>query len=156
MAGVDQSDQLMAYIPLKRRSQKWWKKTFMHLFTLAVVNMHILHNKCRRTNNIKGMKLPDFITELGDTLTAAYLAETAAAAAAAPAPARPALTPSLQPSTAKRLSLADKHFPGEIEKNTDNSTGRKRCKVCSDIFRMHNPHSKKRSNKSTSVQCMQC
>lgn len=112
----------------------------MHLFTLSVVNMHILHNKVRRANNRKIWKLPDFITELVETLTEAYLTEVASVSKPE-TPVRPAPPQNL--SSAKLRRLTDKHYPGEIDKTTENSTGRKRCKVCSDVFRMHNLYSKK-------------
>jgi hypothetical protein len=41
--GVDKSYQLLSYYLFQRKSVKWWKKLFFHLFDLAVVNVHILH-----------------------------------------------------------------------------------------------------------------
>ena len=43
--GVDRSDQMLYYYSFERKTIKWWKKLFFHLFDLAVVNAHILHNK---------------------------------------------------------------------------------------------------------------
>jgi len=43
--GVDRSDQMLSYYSFERKTMKWWKKLFFHLFDLAVVNAHILHNK---------------------------------------------------------------------------------------------------------------
>jgi hypothetical protein len=43
--GVDRSDQMLSYYSFQRKTIKWWKKLFFHLFNLAVVNAHILHNK---------------------------------------------------------------------------------------------------------------
>ena len=43
--GVDRSDQMLSYYSFKRKTIKWWKKLFFHLFDLVVVNAHILHNK---------------------------------------------------------------------------------------------------------------
>ncbi|KAL8587389.1 hypothetical protein ACOMHN_062123 [Nucella lapillus] len=37
MAGVDKSDQLMSYTPFHRKTMKWWKKMFFHLFTLSII-----------------------------------------------------------------------------------------------------------------------
>ena len=45
--GVDRSDQMLSYYTFSRKTVKWWKKLFFHLFDLAVVNAHILHNKSR-------------------------------------------------------------------------------------------------------------
>jgi hypothetical protein len=43
--GVDRSDQMLSYYSFERKTVKWWKKLFFHLFDLVVVNSHILHNK---------------------------------------------------------------------------------------------------------------
>jgi hypothetical protein len=42
--GVDRSDQVLSY-SFERKTIKWWEKLFFHLFDLAIVNAHILHNK---------------------------------------------------------------------------------------------------------------
>jgi hypothetical protein len=42
---VDKSDQMLSYYSFQRKSVKWWKKLFFHLFNLALVNAHILHQK---------------------------------------------------------------------------------------------------------------
>ena len=42
MGGVDLNDQMMNYYPFERKSIKWWKKTFFHIFRIALVNSHIL------------------------------------------------------------------------------------------------------------------
>jgi hypothetical protein len=42
--GVDTSDQMLYFYSFLRKT-KWWKKHFFHLFDLAMVNSHILHNK---------------------------------------------------------------------------------------------------------------
>jgi hypothetical protein len=43
--GVDRSHQMLSYYIFARKTVKWWKKLFFHLFDLAAVNAHILHNK---------------------------------------------------------------------------------------------------------------
>ncbi|KAL8590560.1 hypothetical protein ACOMHN_010996 [Nucella lapillus] len=43
MAGVDMSDQLMSYTPFHRKTMKWWKKMFFHLFILSIIQSSILH-----------------------------------------------------------------------------------------------------------------
>ena len=44
MNGVDQSDQMIAYMPMHRKTIKWWKKFAFHLITKAVVQAHCLFN----------------------------------------------------------------------------------------------------------------
>jgi hypothetical protein len=46
--GVDRSDQMLSYYSLERKTIKWWKKLFFHLFDLAIVNAHILHTKTNK------------------------------------------------------------------------------------------------------------
>ena len=53
MAGVDKSDQLMQYYSFKRKTIKWWKKVFFHLFNLALVNSQKLYNLWRIKNKKK-------------------------------------------------------------------------------------------------------
>ena len=43
--GANRSDQMLSYYSFERKTIKWWKKLFFHLFDVAVVNAHILHNK---------------------------------------------------------------------------------------------------------------
>jgi hypothetical protein len=46
--GVDRLDQMLSYYSFERKTIKWWKKFFFHLFDLVVVNAHILHNKTNK------------------------------------------------------------------------------------------------------------
>ena len=45
MFGVDLSDQKAYYYTPLRRSYKWWRKLFFHLFNVCVLNAHVLHSK---------------------------------------------------------------------------------------------------------------
>jgi hypothetical protein len=38
--GMDKSDQMLSYYFFQRKSVKWWKKLFFHIFDLALVNAH--------------------------------------------------------------------------------------------------------------------
>jgi hypothetical protein len=48
--GVDRLDQMLLYYSFERKTIKWWKKLFFHLFDLAIVNAHILHTKTNKKN----------------------------------------------------------------------------------------------------------
>jgi hypothetical protein len=48
--GVERSDQMLSHYSFERKTIKLWKKLFFHLFNLAVVNAHILHNKSSKKN----------------------------------------------------------------------------------------------------------
>ena len=45
MSGVDLSDQVMASYSILRKSTKWWRTLFLHLFSMIVLNAHILNRK---------------------------------------------------------------------------------------------------------------
>ena len=42
MGAVDRSDQMVSYHTFKRRTLKWWKKAFFHMFSLGVLNAFLL------------------------------------------------------------------------------------------------------------------
>ena len=69
MAGVDKSDQLMQYYSFKRKTIKWWKKVFFHLFNLALMNSQKLYNLWRINNKKKTVSLLDYSTEIAEALT---------------------------------------------------------------------------------------
>ncbi|RUS71513.1 hypothetical protein EGW08_020726 [Elysia chlorotica] len=60
MAGVDLSDQLIAYNPMHRRTIKWWKKLAFHMLSLTLVQAHILHNKFLLASEKRPWQLCDF------------------------------------------------------------------------------------------------
>jgi len=64
--GVDRSDQMLSYYSFERKTIKWWKKLFFHLFDLGVVNAHILHNKTSK----KKMSLEIFYEKVVKVLLA--------------------------------------------------------------------------------------
>ena len=69
MAGVDKSDQLLQYYSFRRKTVKWWKKVFFHLYNLAFVNSQKLYNLFRIKNKKKEVPLLNFYTEIAEALT---------------------------------------------------------------------------------------
>lgn len=49
MSGVDLSDQYMAFHTNLRKSMKWWRKLFFHLFNMVLLNSYILNKKFGKT-----------------------------------------------------------------------------------------------------------
>lgn len=92
--GVDKSDQLLAYYAFTRKSIKWWKKLFFHLFDLAIVNAYLLY---RKTCSQK-LPLSKFCERLADDMVSSVGAE---------------ITEESRASTAGRLVGRD-HFPHRI------------------------------------------
>ena len=68
MSGVDHSDQLISYFPMRRRSQKWWKKPFFHLLTLVGVQTTILLNKHRSQHRRRRTDLAWVLKDLAISL----------------------------------------------------------------------------------------
>jgi len=64
--GVDRSDQMLSHYSFDRKTIKWCKKLFFHLFDLVVVTSHILHNKTRK----KKMLLEIFYKKVAEALLA--------------------------------------------------------------------------------------
>ncbi|KAL8624263.1 hypothetical protein ACOMHN_027569 [Nucella lapillus] len=93
MAGVDKSDQLMSYTPFHRKTMKWWKKMFFHLFTLSIIQSSILHEIYHTGRGGKKLPLKQFVVRLGLAMNDRYQAGVAAAAAAAAAAGQDAANP---------------------------------------------------------------
>ncbi|KAK3794468.1 hypothetical protein RRG08_003621 [Elysia crispata] len=64
ISGVDHSDQLLSFLPMRQKSQKWWKKPFFHLLTLATIQTNILLNKHRRQHGKRPMNLASVVKDL--------------------------------------------------------------------------------------------
>nr|KAG5696698.1 hypothetical protein BaRGS_012067 [Batillaria attramentaria] len=71
MAGVDKSDQMISYLPLHRKTIKWWKKLSFHLLTLTMIQSHILYNKHRQLRNLKAKQLDGFVKSVCNEFAAA-------------------------------------------------------------------------------------
>jgi len=53
MGGVDLADQIVQYYDVLRRCVKWWKKLFLHMLNILVVNAYILHQKYGQQQRVK-------------------------------------------------------------------------------------------------------
>uniref|UniRef100_A0A1B6DFG4 Uncharacterized protein n=1 Tax=Clastoptera arizonana TaxID=38151 RepID=A0A1B6DFG4_9HEMI len=112
MKGVDRSDQLMSYYPCEQKSIRWYKKLFVHILQMILLNSHVLYNKY----SMKKMSFYEFRLGVIRSLL-------------------PPIVPKIESPAQKRLRLATTH---KAEKITDNrrseSQGnrlkRKKCRVC--------------------------
>ena len=43
IGGVDKADQLITYYGFSHRTCKWYKRVFLHLFEVSLVNAYILY-----------------------------------------------------------------------------------------------------------------
>ncbi|UYV61213.1 PGBD5 [Cordylochernes scorpioides] len=112
-AGVDRSDQFMAYYPFHRRTLKWWKKLFFHIFGLTIVNSHIVYNKLTT-----GRKMP--LREYHLAIMERLMEE-----------AGTEILDEQPSASGSSERLIGKHFLTKIPA-TGKTTIQKRCKVCSD------------------------
>ena len=113
MSGIDHSDQLISYMPFHRRCIKWWKKLFMHLFTLTLVNSHILHNKYLISKGECVWPLEKFILSVGQAFADDSSVNTDEA---------------VMESPANRLS--GRHFISKIPPTAYKEHPTRFCKVC--------------------------
>lgn len=130
--GVDHGDQMVSYYPFQRKSLKWWKKMFFHLFMVTVVNSYILKN---RVNQHKKITLRTFIINLGLQLAekSGYNQDN------------------YNDTVTNRLS--GRHFIARIPSTASKQNPRRVCKVCADKIKYI---SGKRGRKETSFYCKQC
>lgn len=52
MKGVDSVDQMRSYYPCKRNTLRWYKKVFIHIFQVIVVNGWALFNEVNSLNKV--------------------------------------------------------------------------------------------------------
>ncbi|XP_005104947.1 piggyBac transposable element-derived protein 4-like [Aplysia californica] len=55
MGAVDRSDQMVQYSSFKRRTMKWWKKLFFHLFMPAELNVYLLYKATAAANRARSI-----------------------------------------------------------------------------------------------------
>ena len=67
MAGVDHSDQMVSYMPMHRKTIKWWKKLAFHFLTLTMIQAHCLYLHHRKQQNKKPVTLEEFAVSVWGT-----------------------------------------------------------------------------------------
>ncbi|UYV68477.1 PGBD5 [Cordylochernes scorpioides] len=134
--GVSRSDQIMAYYSFTRKTLKWWKKLFFHLFGLCFVNGNLIYNKA---NPASRMNLKEFYMAVGESL----------------------LKEAIEGLVDARVDSGDKveierllgrHFPQKIIIK-EGSVVWRNCKVCLDCSRHQTG---KAARKETHFECKQC
>lgn len=60
MKGVDRMDQMMSYYPCERKSLRWYKKIFVHILQMLVINAYHLHNMHNHVQGRRKMTMYDF------------------------------------------------------------------------------------------------
>ena len=135
MGGVDLSDQLIAYTPLRRKTVKWWKKLAMHFFSLLIVQGYILFKGHRPENRKATVK--DYLKKIVHGMAFLHTADT--------------VLPQVPDNNGHLTRLSGRHF-------LINSDTRVRCGVCYARHRKNGlaPVAAKRACKKTTYRCSHC
>lgn len=131
--GVDHGDQLITYYPFKRKTLKWWKKMFFHLFKITIVNSFILFKKIAPPN--KTLSLKNFMLNLAQQLC--EIDDDSRNNVVIDSNSR----------------LKDRHFITRLPSTPSQKNPRRKCKVCMEKIK------KKiidRGRKETSFYCATC
>lgn len=115
MGGVDMSDQLMNYYHFLRKSIKWWRKLFIHLLNMLIMNAFILNKKFGH-KKLSHVAYREYLAEylLKDAITT---------------PAIPVNEQSANEVISSRLT--GHHFPEYLPTKEDNDKVKPlSCKVC--------------------------
>lgn len=131
--GVDRADQMYSYYPFQRKTLKWWKKLFFHLFVMAVVNGYIIFKEMRGRKNT----LCDFIKAVGKAL----VEKAGEAEQSQPTP------------STSHIRTSARHFPSKIPPTPGKERPQKYCRVCSDKGKKE---SGKRVRKDSRWWCAEC
>jgi hypothetical protein len=130
--GADKLDQLLTYYSFQKKSVKWWKKLFFHLFDRALVNVQILHRmKCK-----ENFRLYRFMEKVAEGLVSN---------------AGIKIKQQSQKSSARILMGRD-HFAYRIPAKSSKQAGISQCtcKVCTEKVKHH---AGKSTKKFTAVYC---
>lgn len=68
MKGIDRSDQIQAHYPLERKTLRWYKKMFIHVLQMCLVNAHYLSNDTYILEKKRKMVLFEFQESIKDAL----------------------------------------------------------------------------------------
>ncbi|KAL4152744.1 hypothetical protein QTP88_000577 [Uroleucon formosanum] len=133
--GVDHGDQMIAYYPFNRKTMKWWKKMFFHLFMVSTVNSFILHKKTKKVKN-ENLRLRNFMINL-----ASQLANQSDS------------YPRFHEVSDSENRLKGRHFISKIPPTLSKAHPRRVCKVCAEKAKRSTGN---RGRKETSYYCSSC
>ena len=144
MAGVDQSDRMISYFPMHRKSHKWWKKAFFHLLTLCTIQTMILFNKHRGSKQRKSMPLDQVVKSLVLAIPTFHVPAPAGGGDGGP--------------KVQTFRLQGRHFPSVIAPTPCSPSPRRNCKVCHDKMKSSGATAKELRTKRqrTHYEFVQC
>lgn len=143
MGGVDLSDQLLTYYSFLRKSCKWWRKLFVHLLNMLILNAHILNRKFGE----ESLSHSEFRERI-----ARHLVQSVVEYDEANLQTVPRL---LGDPFDLTLRLSERHFPKRITRKNGKIPSLK-CRVCSVSKRKSKLSGLPVRRRSTSYMCEQC
>lgn len=130
MSGIDRQDQMMSYYPCSRKTIRWYKKLFLHVLQMGLINSFYLHKKYS-TQNPKG--LYEFRLDIIRSWLTSHN----------PAPEIPPTAPLETNHCPTKIQKTSKEVKGERESKR---ISRKECRVCR----------RKDLRKQTTFECKAC
>lgn len=106
MSGVDRADQMMVYYPIERKTVRWYKKLFVHVLHMILLNSHALYNMYRPK-----MSFYDFRLAVIEGLLPGPIQDGESLAA-------------------KRMRHLSHKITKITERDGNNRTKRKKCRLC--------------------------
>ncbi|CAF1401911.1 unnamed protein product [Adineta ricciae] len=133
MGAIDKTDMQISFSECTRKTIKWYKKLFLHILDMALLNGYIIYKQ--KTG--KRLTFLDYRLEVTREIVQKF------GSLKKKGRGRPSLT-------SEPLRLTGRHFPSRIEPNGNNHIRRRKCIVCSRT----NLAPKKRTD--TLYECVDC
>ena len=137
MGGVDLSDQLLTYYSFLRKTGKWWRKLWVHVLNMLVLNAYILNKKFGE-RKLSHSDYREYIAE--------YLLRQA----------NRTYDCVDNNNFLQCDRLVGRHWPMKLERNATGCTVPRRCKVCCVGLRENMLSGREKKKKCTSYKCQQC
>ena len=145
MGAVDCSDQMNQYSCFRRRSVKWWKTVFFHVFSLALLNAYILYKEWCSTKNKKPINQRTFRRN--------YAKELISTVQQLPSATK---RPGRRPECAASLVRIAPHNPRKITRPGSIKKVCRQCVVCNNAERQMQRAGDKPFRRETTLECDQC
>ncbi|XP_050509345.1 piggyBac transposable element-derived protein 4-like [Diabrotica virgifera virgifera] len=130
MGAVDKTDMLLSSVECVRKTAKWYKKVFLHLMDMVLLNANVLNNIVAKTKT----SLAEFqLTLIQQIVEENHKGKMRTSAGRRSVDDNP-------------LRLTCRHFPSHVPPTTSRKVGLRKCVVCA----------KNKKRKETSFMCREC
>ena len=137
MGGVDLSDQLLTYYSFLQKTGKWWRKLWVHMLNMLVLNVYILNKKFGE-RKLSNSDYREYIAEyLICQSNRTYTCVD---------------TDNFQQCD----RLVGRHWPMKLERKAMGQIVPRRCNVCCVGLKGKMLTGREKKKKSTSYKCQQC